>query len=294
MKITRRDFVKFAGISAAALGLSAADLTHLEEALANSAAPTVIWLQGAACTGCSVSFLNRISTSDPKTAADVLISSINLRYHPNIMASAGESAVAIAEDAYTKGGYVLVVEGGVPTAFNGSTCWAWSLNGQDVTFQQAVTDLASKAIGVLCVGTCASFGGIPAAPPNPTGIKSVSAATGLSTINIPGCPTHPNWIVWAIVQILTGQTIAMDTYHRPTAIFGRTVHDQCPRHGTSEATTFGQDNRCLRSLGCRGPSTKSDCPNTKWNNGVNWCIDANANCIGCTEPSFPSSSPFYT
>jgi hydrogenase small subunit len=119
MAITRRDFIKYCGVSAAALGLSSTDLLQMEELLANPNGPTVIWLQGSSCTGCSMSFLNRISTTAPLTAASVLTDSINLVYHPNLMSLAGQSAVDIAKQAYSKGGYVLAVEGGVPTAYGG-------------------------------------------------------------------------------------------------------------------------------------------------------------------------------
>ena len=56
---------------------------------------------------------------------------------------------------------------------------------------------------------------------------------------------------------------------------------------------FGVDKHCLMELGCRGPMTMSNCPQQKWNNQVNWCVDANAPCIGCTEPGFPGTDPFY-
>ncbi|MHB1457400.1 MAG: hydrogenase small subunit [Armatimonadota bacterium] len=293
MKITRRDFIKYCGVSAAALGLSSIELTKLEEALANPSAPTVIWLQGSACTGCSVSFLNRISTVAPLNSADVLINSINLRYHPNIMALAGDSAVAVAEDAYNKGGYILVVEGGVPTNFGGGACMAWTYNGVDVTFQEAVSTLAAKAAKVICVGTCSAYGGVSAAPPNPTGVKSVKAATGVNTLNIAGCPPHPDWIVWAVVQLLLGKSIPVDSNGRPTALYGTTVHDRCPRKETDETSSFGIDNRCLKALGCRGPETRANCPTVLWNGRANWCVDANAPCYGCTEPGFPGSRPFY-
>lgn len=293
MKISRRDFIKYCGISAAALGLSTIELSKLEEVLANPLSPTVIWLQGSSCTGCSVSFLNRISTTAPLNSADVLINSINLRYHPNIMALAGDLAVAVAEDAYSKGGYILIVEGGIPTNYNGGACVAWTYNGVDVTFQEAVTTLASKATKVICVGTCSSFGGVAAAPPNPTGVKNVQTVTGIKTLNIAGCPPHPDWIVWAVVQLLLGNSIAVDTYGRPTTIYGKTVHSQCPRRGTDESSSYGVDNRCLRELGCRGPQTGANCPAVLWNGRVNWCIDSNAPCLGCTEPGFPGTAPFY-
>lgn len=287
MKITRRDFLKLCGVSAAVLGLNATDLARLKEVLANPNGPTVIWLQGSGCTGCSVSFLNRISNSAPHTAADVLIDSINLTYHPNLMALAGDSAVAVAEKAFAAGGYVLAVEGGVPTSFNGNACWPWTYNGEHVTFQEAVLDLSQRAAKILCIGTCASWGGMAAAPPNPTGVKGVSAITGKTTINIPGCPAHPDWVVWAVAQLLLGNTIALDSYGRPNTLFNKTVHDQCPRREAEEANTFGIDRLCLEELGCMGPHTIANCPVQLWNGGANWCCDANALCIGCTHPQFP-------
>lgn len=289
MEISRRDFLRYCGISAATIGLSSLDLGLLESALANPNAPTVIWLHGAGCTGCSVSFLNRISTQAPQTAADVLIDTINLTYHPTLMSLAGESAASVAQQAYQTGGYILVVEGGVPTLFNGATCFAWTLNGQEVTFMQAVSDMASRASKIVCVGDCACFGGVSATGPNVTGVKSVQAATGKATLNIAGCPAHPDWIVWAIAQLLNGASIPVDSYGRPTDLYGRYVHGSCPRRSNPKATTFGVDNLCLRSLGCRGPATHANCPSSKWNGGVNWCTESNAPCIGCAEPGFPFS-----
>ncbi len=295
MSISRRDFLRFCGLSAAAVGLSATDLIRLEEALASPTAPSIIWLQGSGCTGCSESFLNLISASGPQTAADVLINSVNLVYHPTLMALAGQDAVAQAVAAYEKGGYLLVVEGGVPTAFGGRACYAWTYNEQEFTFEETVLGLAAKAAGILCIGTCAAWGGIPAAPPNPAGVVGVKALTGRDTINIPGCPTHPDWIAWTVVQLLTNTPISVDGDGRPTQFFSATVHELCPRRGGTIATdTIGVDGACLMALGCRGPFTMSNCPQQKWNNQANWCIDANAPCIGCTEPGFPGTDPFYS
>jgi hydrogenase small subunit len=284
MGITRRDFLKYCGLTAAALGLSGMDLLRLREVLADPDGPTVIWLQGSSCTGCSMSFLNRVSGTAPATAADVLIKSINLVYHPNLMAVGGQDAVAIAEEAYGDGGYILAVEGGVPTAFDGAACWAWTYGGVDVTFQQAVSEMASRAARVLCIGTCASWGGIPSAGVNPAGVKSVGDVTGMSTINIGGCPPHPDWIVWPIAQLLLGNSIGLDSSGRPAALFAQTVHENCPRQN-------GED--CLWGMGCRGPGAYASCSTLKWNNGVNWCIGADAPCYACTEPDFPGTISFY-
>lgn len=290
MNISRRDFLKFCTASSATLALSSLDLLNLERALANPNGPRVLWLQGSGCTGCSVSLLNRIAGSAPTTAADLLVNTIDLAYHPNLMAVAGDSAVAVARQVYAEGNYILAVEGGIPTAFGGAPCWAWTENGVDVTFANAVTSLAGRAKAVLAIGTCASWGGMSAAPPNPTGVKGVSAAIQRATVNIAGCPPHPDWIVWTIANFLaSGSVGTLDSYGRPTALFGRTVHDQCPREERGSATAYGEDNRCLQRLGCYGPVTRANCATLQWNNRANWCVDANVQCIGCTEPTFPGA-----
>lgn len=292
MNISRRDFIKYCSVSAATLGLSAMELSHLEQAMANPNGPTVLWMTGAGCSGCTVSFLNRISSTAPVSAADLLINYVNLAYHPELSAAAGESAVSIITNTYNKGGYVLVVEGAVPTAFQGATCFAYTHNGVDVTFLQMITSLSQRAAAIVCIGNCASFGGAPASGPNPTGCKSVSTVSGKKTINVAGCPPHPDWVVWTLAQLISGTAISTDSYGRPTQLYGRRVHGSCPRREHEEADRFGQNGLCLKEIGCRGPETNATCPSSLWNNGVNWCIGANAPCIGCTDPAFPYTPIF--
>jgi hydrogenase small subunit len=293
ISVSRRAFLKYCTASAATLGLDPFDLTGLNQAMANPNGPNVLWLQGSSCTGCTMSFLNYIAPTAPKTAADVLISAINLAYHPNLSAAAGDTVVNEIARVYAAGNYILAIEGGIPTAFNGAACLAYTVNGKDIPFKDVVQDLASRAAKILCVGTCSSFGGIPAAPPNPTGVVSVKTLTGKPTIHIAGCPPHPDWIVWTVVQLLQNKTIALDSYQRPKTIYGTRVHERCPLKETEEVNTFGVPNRCLKEIGCHGPETSSNCPTIKWNNGVNWCIGAGAPCLGCTNASFPGTAPLY-
>jgi hydrogenase small subunit len=295
MTVSRRDFLKYCIGSAAVLGLDASVLGKLERALAAGGGPPVIWLNAANCTGCTVSLSNLVGTKKPADVGDLLINTINLAYHTNLMGAAGDLAVETLRHA-AKEAYILVVEGGVPTAFGGAACILWTENGREVTAMEAVTALAPKAKAVVCVGTCSSFGGIPAAQPNPTGIKSVRALTGRRTVNIPGCPPHPDWIVGTLAQLLSGVKPKTDADGRPLAYFGGGVlHEKCPRRDNAWAMTTGVDNYCLRGLGCKGVVTGGDCPTRKWNNQTNWCVGANAICIGCTENGFPDKfSPFYS
>jgi hydrogenase small subunit len=315
MTITRRNFLRYCTLSSAALGLNAAKIRLVEEALANPAAPSVLWIVGSACLGCSISFLNRISDKidEPASVADVITGPINLVYHPALMAAAGDSAVAPLMQAYNRGNYVLIVEGAIPTAFDGHACGVWSYNGVEVTMQQAVQELTSRAAAVVSVGTCACFGGIPASGSNPTQAMGVRQYTGIPTINISGCPVNPDWVVWAVVQLLLGNSPELDADGRPAALYGTAydgspeapyIHDKCPRNlgsHTIYATNFGENGHCLKDIGCRGPYTKARCKlawcgiggqNMPNPHPGHWCIGVNAPCHGCVEKTFPGPGSF--
>jgi hydrogenase small subunit len=308
MHFSRRRFIEYCGIAAGAIGLTPADLAGLNETLANPAAPEVIWMHGSSCTGCSVSLLNRISNTG-ETIVEVLTGAINLTHHQTLMTFAGESCGAVLEHAVKRGNFILVVEGGVPTAFDGHCCIAYSYKGREITFADAVAEMAAHASTVVCAGTCSSFGGIPAAGSNPSGVVSVSAHTGISSINISGCPSNPDWVVWAIVQLLLGNPVELDSDNRPVALYRQNsggknpwekIHQSCPRKSSYSSGNFATDfdntvGKCLVDLGCRGQWTKAKCDSC-WN-GVagqaNWCIGANAPCHGCVEPSFPGIQSFF-
>jgi hydrogenase small subunit len=298
MQIGRRSFLRYCGLSAAYLGIGSR-MGALAQALekGGSGAPRVVWLKGSSCDGCSISLLNRIADTAPRTAVDVLVDDVDLVFHSNLSTLCGESAVAGMLQTYERGNYILVVEGGVPTAFDGHACIAWSERGREVTFREAVTMFASRATHVICAGTCASWGGIPASGSNPTRVVGVQSLIGRTTVNIAGCPANPDWLVWPIVQVLTGGSIVLDAAGRPVALYqGQgTIHAKCPRRDTEEADTLGQDGRCMKEIGCRGPMTSARCAGC-WNGKAGsgrWCIGVNAPCHGCVEPGFPGPQSFY-
>ena len=72
-------------------------------------------------------------------------------------------------------------------------------------------DIFLKAVNqskaVIALGTCATFGGIPAAEGNPTGAISAEEFLNIKSIskpliNIPGCPAHPDWFIGTIIHLL--------------------------------------------------------------------------------------------
>lgn len=294
MKITRREFLKWAAASAAAIGLSQLDILRLEKVMADSNSPAVIWIQGASCTGCSISLLN---VTDPATADVVLTQSVSMKYHPNLSAAAGKMAMdKIEYEMVNKlNNFILIVEGGVPQASNGKYCIIGEkADGTPWTMYQAVLDLSAKAKYVIAAGTCAAYGGVAAATPNPTGIVRLDSIVASSKIvNLPGCPIHPSHLVHTILDLATTGLPALDSDHRPTEFFSDKLHTFCPRRGSAKATKIG-DPGCLLNLGCKGPGTNTTCPNMQWNNKTNWCIKAGHPCIGCAQPGFPDAvSPIY-
>jgi hydrogenase small subunit len=265
----------------------------------------VIYLQAAACSGCAVTMLNTTSPTIKNLLIDQIAPGvhISLKFHPVIMAAAGEMAVQAMEDTAKrqKGEYVLVVDGAVPTADGGVYGAVGERNGKPVTMVQRVTELAKDAMAVLAMGTCASFGGIPAAPPNPTGCVSVQKALAAACIqkpliNIPGCPPHPDWFVGTVASIIMFGLPKAD-FLRPKAFYGKLIHENCPRRAYFDEGKFAKkfgDEGCLYELGCKGPITHSDCPIRHWNGGTNWVIGCGAPCNGCTQPEFPNeTAPFY-
>jgi hydrogenase small subunit len=109
-------------------------------------------------------------------------------------------------------------------------------------------------------------------------------------VNLPTCPVNPVWVVAVLVDaLLLGKLPELDEHLRPKAIFGQTIHDNCPRRGHFEngefVYKFGSDEEakgyCLYAMGCKGPQTYTNCPVVRWNKKQSWCVESGGPCIGC-------------
>jgi hydrogenase small subunit len=303
-EITRRDFLKIASASLALLGLSQALTPQVAKALEESLGKTaVVWLEGQDCAGCSESFLNSLEP----LATSILLDTISLRYHETVMAASGHKAEQALRRTIEEGGYLLVIEGSIPLAEDGLFC---TVGGKP--FKDIVRETASRAAAIIPVGACATFGGIPRSGPTDA-VGYLFRGTqrhhyfddvtrGKPVINLPTCPLHPERLVAVIVHYLTFGTVPpLDRFHRPLAFYGYNQHENCERHGHFDAGRFltdwgdpAQQGWCLYLKGCRGPVAYQDCWKRLWNNRVNYCIQANTPCVGCSEPEFYESfSPIY-
>lgn len=251
----------------------------------------VIWLEATGCSGNMISFLN----SENPGMSYILNQLINLTYNNTLMTSEGDAAFEkFLETLDTE--FTLVVDGAVSTKENGLYNIIANYKGKPVTALEAVKTAGEKAKYVVCAGTCASYGGISAARPNPSQSKSVQDVLKREVIKLPGCPCHPDWAVGTLAHLTAFGKPELDEEGRPILFYGATIHDRCTRRGYFDSRIFAEkfgDKGCMFKLGCRGPVTRTDCPVRKWNGYVNWPVEDNTNCIGCANPRFPDGmEPF--
>jgi hydrogenase small subunit len=281
----------------------------------------VIWLHGQSCSGDTVSLIGAGQPSFTDLLDGLLpeTAGIRLVFHPTIMTTWGKSAFAVLDDA-AQGKldpFLLIFEGSVPNekqaAKNGGYyCSVGQRNGVSVTANDILLELKDKAAATIAVGTCASFGGIVAGRPNPTGAKGVMdflgkdyrSSLGLPVINVSGCPASGDNYIRALVYVtLLARGIVkgppeLDEHNRLKFLHDELAHHLCPRGGyfaiSKYSYQFG-DPYCMVWLGCKGPISYCQVPRDKFAGRLGGCTTVGSPCIGCTEPGFPDEpfSPFF-
>lgn len=294
--MSRRSFLKTCTALTALMGLPAAMVRQVVEAAEKKALPVVIWLHGQECTGCDEAFIR----SGSPLASDLILNMISLEYSDTLAAAAGEPFEHHLQETMKKyaGQYILAVEGGVPTADNGIYCM---VGGRP--FLAVLKEAAAGAAAIIEYGSCAAWGGIQAANPNPTKSVAVSdVVSGKPIVKVPGCPPIPE-VMTAVVMhyALFGQLPPLDSQGRPKQFFGNRIHDTCYRRPFFDSGMFAErfDDAgakagwCLYKLGCRGPETYNSCGNLRWWNGLSYPIQSGHGCIGCSSKNFWDQDPFY-
>jgi hydrogenase small subunit len=293
--ISRRSFLKFCAATTSLLALPPSMVTCIADALDGAPRQSVLWLSFQECTGCTESFIR----ADTSSIDELIFDYISLDYHHILQAAAGEAAEqALASAQQTHAGkYILIVEGAIPLANPGYSTVAGISN------LATLKHLAADAKAILAVGTCASFGGIPHAVPNPTGAVGVAdLITNKPIVNIPGCPPIPTVITSVIVHLLTfGEVPELDELNRPIAFFGNSIHSHCYRRPFFSQELFAErfddegakQGYCLFNLGCKGIATYNACATAKWNEQTSFPIQSGHGCLGCAEPFFWDKGSFY-
>jgi hydrogenase small subunit len=269
--VSRRGFMKYCAATASLLALPPTMVPRIANALEQARRPSVIWLSFQECTGCTES----LTRSSSPTLEGLIFDSISLDYHHTLQAASGDAAEAARHAAMKEnmGQYLVLVDGSIPMGNPGFSTIA-GISNYDM-----LMETVEGAAAVVAIGSCAAFGGIPGANPNPTGAVSVSdLVKDKPIVNIPGCPPIPMVITAVLAQFLTfGQLPELDIHGRPVAFFGQTA-----RKGW-----------CLFKLGCKGPITYNACATVKWNAGTSFPIESGHPCLGCSEPGFWDKGGFY-
>ncbi len=264
----------------------------------------VLWLQGGACSGNTMSFLN---AEEPSVVELITDFGLNILWHPTTGQEIGVQVQDLLKEIMS--GKIkldiFVFEGTVIQGPDGTGTMNYFAERPQMDW---VKDLSSVAEYVVAIGDCATWGGIPAVPPNPsesTGMqflkkekggylgKDFVSKGGLPVINIPGCPAHPDWITQILVAISVGRIgdVLIDDFQRPKTFFTDFVQTGCTNVVNFAQKVDGgfgkRGHGCLFfEVGCRGPMTHASCNNILWNR-TNSKTRANHPCLGCTEPGFP-------
>jgi hydrogenase small subunit len=272
----------------------------------------ILWITaGLSCDGDSVS----ITAASQPSLEDVILGAIpglpKVHLHNPVLAyENGDEFMKFWYDAEQGklDPFVLVVEGSIPNEkIKPEGYWAAmgtdKQTGQPITTCEWLDRLAHKAWGVVCIGTCATYGGIHAMQGNPTGAMGVAdylgwdfrSAGGLPIVNVPGCPVQPDNFMETLLYLLyhaagLAPIIPLDEQLRPTWLFGKTVHEGCDRAGYYEQGDFAHEYgspKCLVKIGCWGPVVNCNVTKRGWMAGIGGCPNVGGICIGCTMPGFP-------
>src|SRR6185437_7295661 len=272
----------------------------------------VLWLTaGLGCDGDSVS----ITAATQPSIEDVLLGAIpglpKVHLHNPVLAvEVGDDFLKpwyLAKEGSLEP-FVLVIEGSIPNEKIKREGY-WAAMGTDLETKQPITTsdwldrLAPHALAVVAIGTCATYGGIPAMADNPTGAMGVSdhlgknwkSKAGIPIVNVPGCPVQPDNFMETVLYLLyqaagLAPMIPLDEAGRPTWLFGQTVHEGCDRGGYYEQADFASEygsKKCLVKLGCWGPVVMCNVAKRGWMAGLGGCPNVGGICIGCTMPGFP-------
>lgn len=295
--VSRRDFLKYCTVAAASMGLPMGMAVKMAEAVANAKKPPVIWLSSQECTGCTETLLR----STHPTVENLILDLISLDYHETLSTPSGHlaeeaRAKSIAEN---KGKFILVIDGSIPTKDGGIYC---QVAGKPAL--KILQETAPQAMAIVAIGSCASWGGIPSASPNPTGAVSAADALGgkFTVINIPGCPPNPYNFLSTVLYVLTFKKLpALDKQNRPMFAYRRLIHEGCERRAHFDAgrfvLEFGDEGHrrgwCLYKMGCKGPETYNNCPEQLFGDtgARTWPVGTGCPCFGCSEKGVGFTKP---
>jgi hydrogenase small subunit len=225
---------------------------------------------------------------------------ISLDYDDTIMAAAGHQAEAALEQTMKdyKGQYILAVEGNPPLGEDGMYCMP---GGKP--FLDKLKHVAKDAKAIIAWGSCASWGCVQAAKPNPTTAVPINKViTDKPIIKVPGCPPIPEVMTAVVTYVATFDRIPeLDRQGRPKMFYSQRIHDSAIAGRTStpaSSSRRGRRRRQARLLplqdGLQGADDVQRLLDHALERGhvvPDWLRPHG--CIGCSEDGFWDKGSFY-
>jgi uptake hydrogenase small subunit len=196
-----------------------------------SANPTLLWMACGSCSGESMAILGAEGRGKRGDTLPGFLDErdVELLWHPSLSQESPKQAAALIERIVAGEQHLtlLCVEGSIIHGPNGS--------GRFDLFEgrpkrDIVAQLSERADYVLAMGSCAAFGGIPAAAPNPsesTGLQYTNSApggllsaewrsrAGMPVVNLSACPVDATTMIETMSSLLCGRELDLDKVGRP-------------------------------------------------------------------------------
>lgn len=234
-------------------------------------APTLLWIESGACSGESMAILGAEGRGKRGDTLPGFLDDhdVRLLWHPSLSLESPKEAAALMSRIVAGEQHLtlLCVEGSIINGPNGT--------GRFDTFEgrpkrDLIGELCRCADYVLAMGSCAAFGGIPAAPPNP------SESTGLQFAgNEPGGLLSPDWLSRAGMPVINLSA--------------------CPVDATTMIETMSSliHGRGLELDRVGRPSTLKPCLSDPLERRCRTADKVGYACYGCIGPKFPLSKPLF-
>jgi hydrogenase small subunit len=256
----------------------------------------LIWIAGASCEGCSMAALG----AEEPSLEDLLLGRVPdvprlTLVHPTLALESGAAYRNLLDRAAAGElrPLILVLEGSVldeSLAGAGSFSRLGSdVDGRPLTTMACIDRLAPRAEAVIAIGSCATWGGIPAAAGSPTGAMGLErylgrefrSRAGLPVVNVPGCAplgqAFVETLVYVCLHLARLVPLELDEERRPRWLYSEPAYPVPPRAPYLPEEAYEVAGR---------PQAGCPVPGQGWMKGIGGCARVGGCCIGCTAPDF--------
>lgn len=229
---------------------------------------TLLWIESGSCSGESMAILGAEGSGQQGYNLMEFLENehVQLLWHPSISLESPKEVRATIDQilAGEQELTLLCVEGSIINGPNGTGMFD-TFDGKPK--KDMIAALCNQADYVFAMGTCSSFGGIPAAPPNPTESSGLQfnltkpggllgtewrSKVGLPVLNLSGCPVDAATMIKTMSWALKGMPLELDNFNRPFSVrpcLSDSLHKQC---GTGDKVGFS----CYGCIGAKFPVSK--------------------------------------